>query len=131
MALILIADDDRATRETLASLLQAQGHSTYSAPSASQLLELAREHPDFDLVLTDLKMPRIDGIQLLEVLRLEHPRARVVIMSAFATTEAVVAALRRGVVDFLQKPFDWKELQEVLRRALGAVKSAPGPADET
>ena len=130
MALILIADDDRATRETLDSLLRTEGHETYSAPSVSQLLELARQHPDFDLVLTDLKMPRMDGIQLLEVLRLRHPQARVVIMSAFSTVDTAVAALRRGVTDYLQKPFDWKELQAVLQRALSSPTSAAEPGKE-
>jgi len=125
MALILIADDDRATRETLASLLRRQGHETYSAPSASQLMQLARQHPNFDLVLTDLKMPHMDGIQLLELLRLQNPHARVIIMSAFSTPDTVVAALRRGVADYLPKPFDWEELQEALQRALGgAVNTA-------
>jgi len=124
MALILIADDDRATRETLASLLQAQGHDTHSAPSAYDLLELVRQYPDFDLVLTDLKMPRMDGIQLLEAVRQRNPRARVIIMSAFSTADTVVAALRHGVADFLQKPFDWEELQDALRRALNTPTSA-------
>jgi len=126
MALILIADDDKATRETLASLLQQQGHETYPAPSAFELLDLAHEHPRFDLVLTDLKMPRMDGIQLLETLRMRYPGARVVVMSAFSTADTVVAALRGGVADYLQKPFGWKELQDALEKALSGTANAAG-----
>jgi len=120
MALILIADDDRATRDTLVSLLAATGHETHAAASAYELLDLAQQYPQFDLILTDLKMPRMDGIQLLEALRRRYPKARVIIMSAFSTADTVVAAMRRGVADYLQKPFDWAELQEVLRRALAS-----------
>ncbi len=126
MPIILIADDDLQTRETLASLLETEGHETYSAASASELLDLARERPGFDLVLTDLKMPRTDGIQLLETLRLQYPSAQVIVMSAYSTPETVLAAFRRGAADYLQKPFDWKELQEVLHRALAGAAAGGG-----
>ena len=128
MALILIADDHRATRETLAALLREQGHETYSADTAFQLLDLAHSHPDFDLVLTDLKMPRMDGLQLLEALRLQNSQARIIVMSAFSTADTVLAAFRRGAMDFLQKPFDWAELQAVLQRALHGSTKAPDKA---
>jgi DNA-binding NtrC family response regulator len=128
VAVILIADDDRATRETLADLLSHEGHETHSAASAHELLELAREHPDFEIVLTDLKMPQMDGIQVLEIIRLRNPRARVIIMSAFSTPDSVVAAWRRGAVDYLLKPFDWKDLQVVLSRALATPEEAPESA---
>jgi DNA-binding NtrC family response regulator len=132
MALILIADDDRATRETLAELLSRDGHETYAAASAHDLLDLAREHPGFDLVLTDLKMPRMDGIQMMELLRLRHPRARVLVMSAFSTADAVVAAYHRGATDYLQKPFGWDDLQRALSKALDdpARSSEPNRRDE-
>jgi DNA-binding NtrC family response regulator len=130
MALILIADDDRATRETLASLLRDEGHETYAAPSAYELLDLACQHPDFDLALTDLKMPRMDGIQLLDALRRQKPQARVILMSAFSTADSVVAALRLEVADYLQKPFDWAELQAALRRALGPPPRASNVSQE-
>ncbi len=119
MAVILVADDDQATRDTLASLLAQQGHETHTAASGHQLLDLAEAHPNFDLVLTDLKMPVIDGVQVLEVLRTRNPEARVVVMSAYSTADTVIAAVRRGAADYLHKPFDWRELQEVLTRALG------------
>jgi DNA-binding NtrC family response regulator len=128
MALILIADDDQATRETLALLLAAQGHETYMAASGHELLDLAEAHPGFDLALTDLKMPLIDGVQVLEVLRTRDPQARVVVMSAYSTAETVIAAVRRGAADYLHKPFDWKELQEVLSRVLGRGGARPRPA---
>jgi DNA-binding NtrC family response regulator len=124
VATILIADDDRQTRETLAELLQAAGHKTFGAASAAALLDLASERPDFDLVLTDLKMPRTDGVQLLETIRARHPHARVIVMSAYSTADTVVAAFRRGAADYLQKPFDWQELQDALARALTSVASA-------
>ena len=126
MPIILIADDDRPTRETLTSLLRAEGHEVHAAASASELLDLARERPGFDLVLTDLKMPRTDGIQLLETLRLQHPSAQVIVMSAYSTPETVLAAFHRGAADYLQKPFDWKELQEALDRVLAGAAAAGG-----
>jgi len=127
LALILIADDDQATRETLASVLTAAGHETHAAASAHELLELAEQHPGFDLVLTDLKMPRLDGIQMLEMLRTRDRQARVVVMSAYSTAETVMAAWRRGAADYLHKPFDWQELQQMLHRVLGQGGGAARP----
>ncbi len=130
MATILIADDDRETRETIASLLQAEGHQAFSAASASELLGLACERPDFDLVLTDLKMPRTDGLQLLQTIRAKHPRARVIVMSAYSTADAVVTAFRSGAVDYLEKPFDWRELHDSMLRALAGAADARSEATQ-
>ena len=124
VSIILIADDHKETRETLASLLSKQGHEVYTADSAFQLLELVRQHPDFQLVLTDLKMPRMDGIQLLETLRLQNRQAPIIVMSSFSTEDTVLAAFRHGATDYLQKPFTWKELQGVLRKAMQHVEKA-------
>src|SRR5947208_9693561 len=104
MARILIVDDDADIRTILADRLAARGHEIIESTDGLKALEIcARELPD--LMLLDLDLPGADGLTVLERLRQENLPPTVVVITAFATVEKAVEAMRRGAFDFLPKPF--------------------------
>jgi len=108
MAEILIIDDHDSMREGLELLLRRRGHRTRSAESGARGLELLEEEPA-DLVITDLKMARMDGIAVLERVKETSPSTDVMVISAHGTIERVVEAMKLGAVDFITKPFSSEE----------------------
>ncbi|MCO4763615.1 MAG: sigma-54-dependent Fis family transcriptional regulator [Myxococcales bacterium] len=118
-ARIAVVDDAPRMAEVLAMVLRSDGHDVQPFTRPEDLLEVVSESPSaFDLVLTDLKMPNIDGIALLE--RLHHHRADlpVILVTAHATVETAIAALKQGAFDYLQKPVDNAVCRAAVRRAL-------------
>lgn len=113
---ILVVDDERAIRFALAELLQGAGHVVREAEHAPAALALLNEAPA-DLVLSDLSMPAMDGISLLEEVRARHPAALFVLMTAHGDERTAARALREGAYDYLPKPFDNEEIRAVVRRA--------------
>ncbi len=113
---LLIVDDDRAIRESLAERFTAREYAVTTAGSGEEALERARA--GVDLVLLDLMLPRGDGAWVLEKLREEGIAATVVVITAHGTIERAVEAMRAGAYDFLQKPFEPRLIEETLRRAL-------------
>jgi NtrC-family two-component system response regulator AlgB len=113
---LLIIDDDASLRRTLRLTLEALGHSTTEAANSAQALELLG-HRLFDLAFLDLRLAREQGLDLLpELLRLA-PGLHVVIVTAYATIETAVEAMRRGAFDYLPKPFTPDALRVVLERS--------------
>jgi two-component system response regulator HydG len=106
---ILIVDDQRNMRATLAILLRGAGYETDEAPDGETAIEKAGQE-SFDLVLTDLRMGRIDGMEVLRKVREASPTTEVIVMTAYGTVESAVAAMRLGAYDYLQKPFTEEEL---------------------
>ncbi|TVP78583.1 MAG: sigma-54-dependent Fis family transcriptional regulator [Gemmatimonadales bacterium] len=104
MARILIIDDHDSMREGLELLLRRRGHGTMSASSGAAGLELL-EDGGADLVITDLKMARMDGIEVLRRIRESHPETDVLVITAYGTIEKAVEAMKLGAADFLTKPF--------------------------
>jgi len=115
---ILIVDDDKALLGVLRSVLEAEGHRVEVAPSAYDALPRL-EHQRYDLVLVDLKMRRMDGLELLEHERLRQRGTRMVIMTAYPTVDSAVRAMREGAFDYLVKPFKLAELRALVERAAG------------
>jgi len=112
---LLIVDDDRAQAETLARVLRLDGYATEVAVSGAEALEaLARGR--FDLLLTDLKMPGMDGLELFRRARAAHPDLPVIVVTAHGTIETAIAAIREGVRDFVQKPIYAEELVHRFRQ---------------
>nr|NIR37952.1 response regulator [Actinomycetota bacterium]NIU67528.1 response regulator [Actinomycetota bacterium]NIV87948.1 response regulator [Actinomycetota bacterium]NIW29282.1 response regulator [Actinomycetota bacterium] len=102
---LLIVDDDRVFRVTTAALLEAEGHDVAQAADAQEAVDaLARDR--FDLVLLDLRMPGLDGISLVEVLRTRGEGVPILMISGFGTVDAAVEALHTGADDFLTKPVE-------------------------
>lgn len=119
MARILLVDDEPGIRKALARALRREGHEVLTAPDGRQALAIAqRDHPD--LVITDIRMPGMDGLELLRRLRERRARVPAIVISAYATTETAVEAMRLGACDFLAKPFKLPELRVALERALAA-----------
>lgn len=117
MATILLTEDDAVQREIIADILTQSGHAVASAASGEEALRrLAEGMPD--LLLTDLKMQGMDGLQLMAEAKRLHPELEVVVMTAHGTVRTAVAAMRDGATDYLEKPFDKEELLHVVRRAL-------------
>ncbi|HEY3282701.1 MAG TPA: response regulator [Armatimonadota bacterium] len=112
---ILLVDDDRGLLEILGALLQLEGHRVVSASSAHEGLQRMKDH-GFDLVLADLKMPRTTGLDMLRAIQEEYPSTPVVIMTAYASVDTTVEAMRLGVYDYLPKPFKLADLRTVISR---------------
>jgi putative nucleotidyltransferase with HDIG domain len=115
---ILIVDDEEPVRSVAAALLQCSGYSVSTAESAGSALDRLQQDPDYDLILSDIMMPGTDGLTLLDQLGSDHPGIPVVMFSAINDTYVVTNAFRRGSIDFLLKPFDRKELESVVLRAI-------------
>ncbi|MGB8259823.1 MAG: sigma-54 dependent transcriptional regulator, partial [Terracidiphilus sp.] len=116
-ARILIVDDEANTLASLARAFRLSGHEAVLADSATRALELARSQP-FDLILSDVVMPRRDGLALLEDLKAAGVAAPVVMMSGQAHIEMAVRATRLGALDFLEKPLSTEKLLVTLDNAL-------------
>ncbi len=114
---VLIVDDESNVRRVLGTLLEQAGFQTTRVARAEDVLDLVRAQ-DPDVVLTDLKMPGMDGLELLGALRCEFPEIPVVMLTAHGTVETAVEAMKRGAFDFLTKPFDREEVATVLSKAV-------------
>src|SRR5690606_22047160 len=114
---ILIAEDEQLLRSSLAELLREEGYTVIEAANGREAHELALEHP-VDLVVTDMRMPEMDGEALLQ--RLQHlaPQTPVLVMTAFGAVESAVSAMRTGAVDYILKPVQFDDLLLRIRRAL-------------
>lgn len=113
---ILIAEDDDLSRELLQDMLSVQGFRVTAARDGQEALDLLSEH--HDLILTDLRMPRLDGIGLLKALRERAPRPAVIVMSAYATIESAVEATKEGAYGYIVKPIRRDSLLHLIQQAL-------------
>ena len=118
MSHILIVDDETNVRKVLGTLLEQGGYQTTPAMDAGQALDLIRAQ-DPDLILTDLQMPGMDGMELLATVRADFPEIPVVMLTAHGSIESAVEAMKLGAFDFLTKPFDREEVLAVIGKALG------------
>lgn len=114
---ILIVDDDQELRTSLQEVLLREGYLTALAKDGGEALEIVKER-DFDLVLLDLVMPGLNGMETLLLLHRHKPQIKVVLMTAFSTVENAVEAMRRGAADYLTKPFKSVDLLTTIRRVL-------------
>ncbi|MFP4058679.1 MAG: sigma-54-dependent transcriptional regulator [Candidatus Brocadiia bacterium] len=111
----LIVDDDRLTAEALRNNLQLDGHRADIATSAAQALK-ALAARNYDVVITDLRMPEVSGIELCDEVRNLYPDTQVVILTAYGTIENAVEAVKRGAYDYLTKPVDPEKLSTLIDR---------------
>jgi len=114
---ILVVDDEPAIRDTLRWCLQDAGYRVDTADSGEQALHRLRTEPS-DVVITDIVMPGIDGLEVLGRARALAPGTAVMLMTAYATVETAVEALRRGAVDYILKPFRLDDVRERVDRVL-------------
>lgn len=117
MVKILVVDDDFLICRNLAEILTKDGHAVEATTSGKDALKLI-ENEGFELAIIDLVMPEIDGIDLLIGLKKKRPGLLVVMITAFATVEGAVQALKKGAIDYVGKPFKTNEIQIMVRRVL-------------
>ena len=116
---VLVIEDEEKLRRVIGLHLSSDGYGVKAVGTAEEALKIAAEA---DLVLTDLKLPGMDGLALLEQLRTQNVHLPVIVMSAFGTVEIAVEAMKKGAVDFLPKPFSIEHLTVVVAKALEVRK---------
>jgi len=114
---ILVVDDKDAMRNMLTETLTEEGHRVDAADDGQKAIDLVR-NKSYDLVLTDLKMPAVDGLNVLSAVKEIDDETSVIIMTAYGTIEDAVAAMKKGAYDFITKPFDTEHLCVLINRAL-------------
>src|SRR6476620_8285 len=124
---VLIVDDEPNLRKILAAQLSRDGYDVLTADDGEQGLEMLREH-HIDMVITDLKMPKVDGMTLLREALAEQPDLPIVMITAHGTVDTAVEALKLGAFDYLTKPFDWDEVRQIVAKALKTRQLAEADA---
>ena len=117
MPRILIVDDEPSILSVLGTLLKAQSHEVTPARSGEAALTLLKQQ-SFDLMISDIRMGSMDGMQLLQTVRRDHPGLAVIMLTAFGTVETAVEAMKEGAFDYVTKPFKVDELLITVQRAL-------------
>lgn len=117
MSQILIIDDERAIRKTLGEILSYEGYKVDEAADGEEGIRMALEK-SFDVILCDIKMPKMDGIEVLEKLKEQKPDIPVIMISGHGTIETAVEAVKKGAFDYIAKPPDLNRLLITLRNAL-------------
>ena len=118
---ILIVDDEKNIRMTLSQSLESLGVETDMAGNGEEALTKLKEK-DFGLILLDIRMPGMDGMEVLRQVREVRPDIRIIMITAYGTIGSAVEAMKLGAVDFLQKPFDPEEIRELVSRVLNREK---------
>lgn len=116
-ARVLVVDDEKVIREILAEFLSMEGYVVRSVEDGDRAITELRLRP-YDLVISDLKMPRVSGIELLEKITAENINVLTVIMTGFGTVETAIEAMKKGAYDYILKPFKVEEVLHIVERAL-------------
>ena len=117
METILIVDDEKNYLTILSALLEDEGFEVLTAPGGSEALEVYKSS-DLDLILTDMKMPKMDGIELLENIKENDPDLPVIMMTAHGTVDKAVEAMQKGAYTYVLKPFDNERLIIYVKKAI-------------
>src|SRR4051812_34541561 len=118
MARILVVDDQEMMRDSLATTLVREGHEVVAAGDGAAAVTRLSSGTRFDLLITDLKMPKMTGMELLAEVKKLRPELPVVLMTAFASVNTAVEAMKLGAYDYIQKPFDGDEIKLLVDRTL-------------
>jgi two-component system, NtrC family, response regulator PilR len=123
MAAILVVDDELSMRQFLKILLEKEGYTVTTAAEGGEALALATQHP-FDLVISDIRMPGMSGLELLAQLKQAKADIGVIMITAFASPDDAVAAMKNGAFDYITKPFNVDEIKSVIRAVLKKQQKA-------
>jgi two-component system, NtrC family, response regulator AtoC len=117
-ARILVVEDDPNHGAMCARMLERKGYRARAITSAREALSVLAEQTDIDLILADLKMPEMDGIQLLSAVKGQYPHVEFIVMTGYGTVKTAVEAMQRGAAHYIQKPLDHEELNLLIQRAI-------------
>lgn len=128
---ILVVDDQSGMCDFLSHYLKTRGYEAEVAHSAEEALE-ALKKSEFDLVLSDIMMPFVDGLDLLREIKKSRPGVAVILMTAYASLDKAMKAIKYGAADLLIKPFEMSALVAVVEKTLGKpASSSPSPTDSS
>ena len=114
---ILLVDDHAPFRDSLAKILGGAGFRVFPASDGEEALDILRKEL-IHLILTDLKMPKMDGVELLKVAKTIRPEAEVILITGYGTVDTAVTAMKDGAYDYIQKPFKPREILKLVRKAM-------------
>src|SRR5262245_38448687 len=114
---ILVVDDEPVARQSLSEILRLEGYSVNSVPNGQAAVEYVRTHP-VELVVVDLRMPGMDGLEVVQVVNQISPETEVVLLTAFGTTETAIQALRLRIHDYLLKPAPPSQVVNSVKKGL-------------
>ncbi len=114
---ILLVDDHKPFRDSLAKILEGEGLRVFPANDGEEALDILRNE-FIHLILTDLKMPKMDGVELLQVAKTIRPEVEVILITGYGTVDTAVTAMKEGAYDYIQKPFKPREILKLVRKAI-------------
>src|SRR4051812_23346432 len=127
-AKILVADDEQNLRRVLVALLRRDGHDVVQAQNGQEAIERLG---DVDVVITDLRMPQADGMEVLRTASKNYPHVPVIMITAYGSVGQAVEAIKAGAFDYIEKPFEQDSIRTIVDKAIGqaaANRSAPRAA---
>jgi len=119
---IMVLDDEPIVCKRLKPALEKQGYEVDTFTQSSEAMEQIRQ-VEYDIIITDLKMKGVDGMQLLSEAKQRSPKTEVIVITGFATMETAKESFHKGVFDFIAKPFKLSEIQQVVSRAEAKIRS--------
>ena len=128
-AKILVIDDEKNILFTVRQTLEPQGYEVHTATTGEEGLRMAAEE-NFDLVRLDLKLPGIDGVEVLRQLEQRPRRSQVIVISAFGTVTNAVEVMKLEALDFIEKPFAPRELRDAVRKVLSRPRQGTDPGND-
>ena len=128
MASVLIVDDERSMRDFLKILLEKEGHKVAIAESGKTALDIL-DNQQVDVIVSDIRMPGMTGIELLEAVKGESPDLPVIMITAFASPDDAVLAMKNGAFDYITKPFNVDEIKSVIESATNKIQQTKKPQD--
>ena len=127
---VMVVDDEAIVGKRLKPTLERDGYQVEVFGDGEDAIARLRE-TDFDIVVTDIRMENVDGLQLLEHITARSPRTKVIMITGYATVEIAREALLKGAFDFIAKPFKPADLRAVIKKAAGELRSAPPAQHES
>ena len=114
---IMVVDDEEALRTVLSSELEGEGYQVASAADGQEAINILQKQ-EFDLILLDIKMPNVDGFEVLKFVKDRHPKTKVVMLTGFADLKNAIESKKLGAEDFVSKPYDLVDLLTTVERVL-------------
>lgn len=118
-AKLLIVDDNEGVRHLVSRWLERAGFAVQEAKDGAEAVEMVRKDTP-DIILADIRMPKIDGIELARIIKSEYPQMKIILMTAYSSPQTIAQARREGVDDYLEKPFTKDQVERITLEVLSA-----------